>query len=412
MKKIVSLFAATLLAGLFSLSVSAAGGPQKAAASKAMFNFDRSTGLPAPHGLIRMLAVKNYDTADKLQKLRAELKANPYLEGVVIQTDWATLEPQKGKFDFAALDALINLVLEQGFNYKLSIKVGNTCPQYIYDGITRKITTTISNPFRDNYGEKAIVPIPWDPFYQENLKRMFTTVFGRYRADKHFIVANLTGANFMSAEWHLPKADSDIAQWEADSPDYKDKIRDFWIGMIDFIAALLPDKRMSLSASSNPLNNGMDDQANEIIEHGITKYPGQFMIQINQLHGKNDQKEFYAFARLMDNKDRIVVGIQSLASIKASLEGKDMRQGSMEMTVYNFLQSGANYWELWDGDAADPAVCKKIYDQIVFASGLGLEGYKAWLISKGLYIGVQPEPTAEKDAAAARKAEAAKNVNK
>jgi len=381
---------ALLLMGAAGATPKAA--PKAPAASKARFNFDRSTGLPAPKGLLRLLSLKNFNTEDQLQRLRKELKENPYLNGAVIGADWSALEPEQGKFDFASLDALIKLVDEMGLDYKLGVKPGNACPQYIYDGITRKINTTVSNHYRPDYGVKTVVPIPWDPFYRENLKRMFTTVFGRYRADKHFIVANLTGANNMSAEWHLPKEPSDVAQWEADSPDYKDKIRDFWIDMIDFFATLLPDRRMSLSASSNPVN-GMNDQANQIVEYGIAKYPGQFMIQINQLHGNSDQITFEAFARLMNNKDRIVVGIQSLASIKASLEGSSDRQGSLEMSVFNFLQSGANYWELWDGDAADPAVCKKVYDQIVFASGLGLEGYKAWLISKGKYIDAKPEPS-------------------
>jgi len=366
MKKIALLFVTALLTGALVTEV-------------------RSAALTAPSGLIRMISLKRFATDKERQQLAKELRANPYLNGVVIGMEWSLIEPKQGKFDFAALDALVNVVRGANLDYKLGIKPGDACPQYIYDGIKEKIYTSVSNPNRSNYGEKTIVPIPWDPFYKENLKRMFSTVFGRYKEDKHFIVANLTGANHMSSEWHLPKSPEDVAQWEANSPDYKDKIKDFWIEIIDFFAALLPDKRMSLSASSTPVI-GMSEQADQIVEYGITHYPGQFMIQINQLHGNSDQITFDAFARLMRSKDRITVGIQSLASIQAAIEGKSMRQGSLEMSVYNFLQSGAVYWEVWDGDGADTATCKAITDQIKFAKGLGLQGYKAWLVSKGKYI--------------------------
>jgi len=371
MKKIALLFVVALSVGFFATEL-------------------RSATLTAPSGLIRMVSLKKFTTEKDLQRLRGELKDNPYINGVVLQMEWSLIEPERGKFDFAALDALIKVIREAGLDYKLSVKPGDTCPKYIYDGIKEKINTSVTNPNRPNFGEKTVVPIPWDPFYKENLKRMFTTVFGRYRADKHFIVANLTGANHMSAEWHLPrKSAEEVAQWEADSPDYKEKIKDFWIEIIDFMAALLPDKRISLSASSNPVF-GMEQQANAIIEYGIAHYPGQFMIQINQLDGKSDQRTFYAFARLMTSKDRITVGIQSVASVGSAMSGKNMDQGSLEMSVYNFLQSGASYWELWDNDGSDASVCKAITDQVRFAKGLGLQGYKTWLVSKGEYIDAKP----------------------
>jgi len=366
MKNIALLFVTALLTGALATEI-------------------RGAALPAPSGLIRTISLKKFNTEKDRQKLEKELKNNPYLNGVVIGLEWSLIEPKQGKFDFVTLDALVNVVVGANLDYKLIIKPGDACPQYIYDGIKEKINTSVSNPHRPNFGEKTIVPIPWDPFYKENLERMFTAVFGRYKTDKHFIVVGLTGANYMSGEWHLPRNQEDIAQWEAASPNYKDKIRDFWIGMIDFIAKLLPDKRMALAASSDPVN-GMNEQANAIVEYGIAHYPGQFMIQINQLHGNSDQKSFGAFARLMTSNDRITVGIQSLASIGAAMSGRDMRQGSLEMSVYNYLQSGAVYWEVWDDDGANASVCKAVTDQIKFAKGLGLQGYKAWLISKGKYI--------------------------
>jgi len=372
MKKIALLFVTALLTGALATEI-------------------RGAALPAPKGLIRKLSLKNYSTEKNLQKLRGELKDNPYINGVVIGTEWSLIEPERGKFDFAALDALIKVIDQANMDYKLFVMPGQSCPKYIYDGIKEKINTFIINPHRQNFGDKVIIPIPWDPFYKENLKRMFITVFGHYRADKHFIATNLTGANFMSSEWHLPrKRAEDIAQWEAASPDYKNKIKDFWIEIFDFIAALMPEKRMAIEASSE-IVYGMDEQADAIIEYGIAKYPGQFMVQINQLDGNSDQITFDAFARLIRSNDRIIVGVQSLASVQAAMSGKDMRQGSMEMSVYNYLQSGSSYWELWDGDGADVATSKAVADQIKFASGLGVQGYKAWLISKGKYIDAKPD---------------------
>ena len=61
------------------------------------------------------------------------------------------------------------------------------------------------------------------------------------------------------------------------------------------------------------------------------------------------------------------------------------RQGTMEMTVYNFLQADSEYLEVWWGDGKNKDTCKELLELINHARNIGFDKYKAELIRTGKY---------------------------
>jgi len=82
----------------------------------------------------------------------------------------------------------------------------------------------------------------------------------------------------------------------------------------------------------------------------------------------------------MKHKDAVRNGFQSLATFD-----DPERQGTVEMSVYNFLGAGAEYWELWHGDGQDRGLCNRIQRELVLAEKLGREKYKETLELEGKF---------------------------
>ncbi len=56
------------------------------------------------------------------------------------------------------------------------------------------------------------------------------------------------------------------------------------------------------------------------------------------------------------------VGYQSLAFLSEGERGA--RMGSPEKAVDNYVRGHGEYWELWDGNGRDPAICQRLLETI------------------------------------------------
>ena len=117
-----------------------------------------------------------------------------------------------------------------------------------------------------------------------------------------------------------------------------ERIKTTWYAAVDQICRIdFPIKQLCLEASGDPL--GGRKEGNEIIEYGATKFPNRFIIQTDQLHGRDEISGYFAFDRAVKYQDRIHHGFQDLAAWQGSGE----RQGSMEMTAYNFIVADSEF---------------------------------------------------------------------
>jgi hypothetical protein len=223
--------------------------------------------------------------------------------------------------------------------------------------------------------------VPWDPVYQKHFSRLIRKLGERYASDPHCAGVTLTCANFMSSEMHLPKSPKDMENWSKLGLTGKrllavyDKYMDEW-------AAAFPRQTVSLHMSpSAPLPDlAADELSGRITLYGIERHPRQFALQNNILQGRKEA-EFSPDYPIFKYKGRVLNGYQSLASFLKTPE----RQGSIEMAALNFVRAGAQYWELWKGDALDAGTCARVAAAVEEARNLGYERYKQKLIQAGLY---------------------------
>ena len=350
-----------------------------------------SSGLyaQAMRGLYTGLAVSESKT--RAGTTAAELKANRYLNGVLVGAPWQELEPAREKYDFSALDRAVAIVRQAGKQYKLKITPGMYSPRWIYDDGAARLETAVSNPNRGNYGDKTLVPVPWDPVFQKHFSRLIRKLGERYAADPHCVGVTLTCANFMSAEMHLPKGKEDMRKWKEFGLTGA-RLLDVYKKYLDEWAAAFPGRLVCLHMSNSaPLpDRSTDEFAEQIVLYGLEKHARQFALQSNGLNGRKET-EARPGNPILKYKDRLLNGYQSFASFLTTPQ----RQGSIEMAVLNFVRADAEYWELWQADGSDPATCAKINAALEEARKLGYEAYKQKLIRTGLYRRAENDPWPE-----------------
>jgi len=327
---------------------------------------------------------------ERFQKLLIVLEdtliRNQYISGVYIILHWDLIEPEEGVFYFNRLDQITEVIRRHGKHYKLSINPGIYCPDWLYEKGCVAFPTIGSNPSRTEiYNQPVRIPLPWDSVFQKYYFRVLAAVADRYSDNESLYAVTLTLANFMSSEWHLPHQKQDRELWNQ-YEGYQQQIEEAWQIGIDQFAVLFPTKQLVLEASSWPIGNEALGRA--VIDYGATKYPESFTIQINQMVGRYDMINNESYHKLIEfkekYKDAITIGIQNLKG----WEYPSIRetQGSMEMCVYNYIQSGATYWELWYGDGANIVTCETLSRLITDARSLGISIYRSRLQDADLYF--------------------------
>ncbi|MCX7014111.1 MAG: alpha/beta hydrolase-fold protein [Candidatus Sumerlaeota bacterium] len=344
----------------------------------------KADSAPAPTPMMGLYAsLKPPETeADAAAFLRA-LEGNPYLTGVLLAAQWNEIEPEEGKYDFSRLDRCVDMVRKAGKQYKFKVMTGIYSPEYIYKTGAIRFDTVIANPNRSNYGEKAAIPVPWDPVFQRHFSRLIKVFGERYASDPQCVAVTLTCANYMSAEMHLPKSDADMKRW-AEVGLTTDKLLHVYCQYMDEWAAAFPRQLICLHMSKSTNLPDMSDNefVEKIVLYGLEKYPHQFALQNNGLNGRKENKDDPDHP-LSKFKDRLLNGYQSVASFKTTPE----RQGSIEMSALNFVRVDAEYWELWEADGMDADICRQVQAAVDEARRLGYDGYKKKLIETGKYRG-------------------------
>ena len=307
------------------------------------------------------------------------LKENKYLSGIYIEIPWNAVEPEEQKFDLGRVDKIVDLARKNRKFYKLNLIPGQHTPSFVLQNGAQAINTSIVNPGRPNYGQKVQIPVPWDKTYQKYFYRALSQISNRYKDDKQFIAISMTIACYMGPEWHLPQTEEARVQWKKYDENYMERIKETWCAAIDQFAELFPNQQLCLEASGDPL--GRHKEGNEIIDYGATKFPNRFTIQTDQLHGRHENSGYFAFDRVVKYKDRIHHGFQDLAGWQGSGE----RQGSMEMTAYNFIVADSEFLEILLGDGSNMKTTEKLYGILNQAKELGVVKYKEKLIQDGKF---------------------------
>ena len=323
-----------------------------------------------------------------MQKLPADAKAfdefssgirgNPDLSGVCLNFAWKSIEQQKGKPDFSALDKAIDVLRKQNLKYQLCLKPGANTPDFVYDDGAQAFPTQVTNPHRANAGAAIRIPVPWDPTYQRDFANTIHLLGQRYATDPLCVGVVLTCANFLSAEMHLPKRPVDLARW-ASLGHYEQELLAVYKKFTGEWAQAFPRQEISLHLSK--VLDLPPAFCAEIIDNGLKEYPDRFTIQNCQLTGRKEDIGNMTYQLVQKYRDRAHHGFQSVAGLTRQNE----RMGSVEMAALNVVHAGGEYWELWHGDGINPATTAAVAQAWQQARQLGYEGYKKKLIAEGKY---------------------------
>jgi hypothetical protein len=294
------------------------------------------------------------------------LDANPHISGLYLGGKWGELEPTRGTQDWKSLDAAVEAARHKGRFYKLSFIPGTAAPDWVYSAGAAVFETLGSNPYRtDTYQKPLRIPVPWDPVFLREFTRFVAAAGRRYAGDPLCAAVTITGANFQSDEAHLPKSPKEIERWE--SLGYREKLPTAYQRYIDMFAEAFPRQQLCLHISSVVRNN--DGVMEKAVAYGARRYPDRFTLQNCQLSGRNDNSALYSYALIQKYAGKLHVGYQSLAYLGEGQRGA--RQGDPRTSVANFVRGHGEYWELWDGNGRDPAICKWLLGEIERARSEG-----------------------------------------
>lgn len=318
------------------------------------------------------------DDAAAFAEFSSQVRVNPSLSGVSLHIPWDRIEKQPGKPDFSAIDKTVAVFRSIGMKYQLCLKPGVYTPSFVYAEGAQSFETRVTNPHRANVGEAVQLPIPWDPIYQGDFKRVIQQLGEHYASDPLCVSVVLTCANFMSAEMHLPKTRQDLARWQA-LGDYEARLLETYKKFIEVWGTAFPQQELCLHISK--VLDLPPSFLERIVDAGLSKYPERFALQNCQLTGRKEDTGMMSYDLVQKYRDRAHHGFQSLAGLSRPND----RMGSAEMAALNMVHAGGQYWELWHGDGFSLETSSAVLKVWQEAKKLGYDAYKKKLISEGKY---------------------------
>lgn len=356
--KLYRLISLVVLPGLFAVT---------ALAPRAFASDAGATAGRTLTGLVWMVGKNRGEplTGPEIEKV---LDANPHISGLFLGGNWSDLEPARGVIDWESLDARVEAARRKGLFYKLLFKPGTGTPDWVYAGHddaangAAVFETLGPNPHRkDTYRKPVRIPIPWDPVFLRDFEHFVVAAGQRYASDPLCAAVAITGANFQSAEAHLPKQPKDIERWDA--LGYRDKLSEAYQRYIDIFAKAFPHQQLCLHISVAVRRD--DGVLEKAIAYGAERYPDRFTLQNCQLNGKSNNNGLYSYALMQQYVGKLHLGYQSLAYLAEGERGA--RMGDPRRAVANFVRGHGEYWELWDGNGRDPVICQWLHDEIAKA---------------------------------------------
>jgi hypothetical protein len=318
------------------------------------------------------------EDAGALDAFASSIRANHQLTGVCLHVAWKEVEKEPGKPDFSAIDKTVTVLRGIGMKYQLCFKPGASTPPFVYAEGAQSFETRVTNPNRANVGEAIVIPVPWDPVYQQNFSRVIAQLGERYAGDPLCVSVVLTCANLLSAEMHLPKRGGDLAKWKA-LGNYEERLLEVYKKYTDEWAKAFPRQEISLHLSK--VLDLPPQFCEHVIDYGLSKYPARFTIQNCQLTGRREDTGMMTYDLVQKYRDRAHHGFQSLASLAHGGE----RMGSIELAVLNVVHAQGEYWELWHGDGLSLETSAAVARAWEEGRRLGYDAYKQKLIAEGRY---------------------------
>ena len=101
---------------------------------------------------------------------KVSVEGRPWFKGVVVTSNWRTVQPEKDRFAWDDLDEKVRRVTDKGLYVMLMVYHGHTCPDWIYqEGVPRVLVKLEGESSRES---RALHPYYLDPHYKPLLSRL------------------------------------------------------------------------------------------------------------------------------------------------------------------------------------------------------------------------------------------------
>ena len=299
--------------------------------------------------------------ATRFQETRAfEL---PYIDGFTAYTAWNLIEKEEGKFDWSALDTLI----EKAKKNNKVVNIGvypSAVPKWLFEKYDVKTFKWIKE-FKEHRAielgkeyEERISPLPWDKVYLRKWKDFVKVLAQRYGDHENVGYIALTGPTMRDLDMSLPiKSKELIKKFKMAGYD-KDKIINAWIEIMDFYAEVLPKKKWSLAIGSLIIGEKDPWPAFKIVDYGLKKYQQNLIIMAVWLNdtwfGRGESKKIIELIKR--SQKYTITGFQMSQSAYLNSKWKEKKPivRSLRKSFNNGFDLGMSFIEVWHADIILP----------------------------------------------------------
>jgi hypothetical protein len=309
-----------------------------------------------------------FDLDDQFTSAEWLLRDNPLITGISLKIWWNHVHPEKNIVYWDKLERLIALVASHGKVINLSLIPGYHTPEWVYAEGVLKIGPI---PFRN---EARYAPVFWSGGYLKLLTADIQAIAQHYGDDPRVSSITIQGHNYQGEEMHgIP------VTFLTPYGFSREMVVENWKYWIDTYGQLFPHKKLILVISQ--MYPGYPDLPFEIADYFVKTYQGRAILQTHQLHGRDESQLL---------SDTIVRQLSAYAPTSHELVGsfkeQPARQGTAEMTVYNFIRNGNPlYLQLWRRDSSDPHYAQALIAAMHMYEHLEVKAIKAQLQHERLY---------------------------
>lgn len=270
--------------------------------------------------------------------------ARSTVDGLAFRTAWGLLEPQDGVYNWAALDAALDIARTHG--KQLTLHVGASSigvPRWLAAlGVTMH---TFSTP----RGMSITEPLPWDATFVSRYTRFVAALAAHIqsRGDTRLLYAVSNGAPV--AEMSIPGCQNGVMSNGAAYS--RASYMNAWKTTVDAHAAAFPATRLFISAPvvviCRPDNDGKAFYT-ELMKHALAKNT-KTTVFATDLNAAGSSRLMQVDTSI---RSRTAIAFQTIWSF--TNDPKNRMRGTLKEAVCQGISSGARYFEIYKSDISSP----------------------------------------------------------
>lgn len=273
-------------------------------------------------------------TTDPIKNLPAQACwTNPNIAGVVLRTNWATVEPSQGQFNWSFLDTGVALAQSHGKKIIISVDAGTSSPSWIYSLGAAQFTLT-------TFG---VMPAPWDPIFKGQWSQFWVQFGQRYDSSPHLVCVTMTGPG-RTVEYVFAQTSTDVQELNAS------------VGVQGWITAANQNTDAFVRAfpttpvfcaTGIPVVPDSTVAMTTVVNYGFNTYAGHFGVQSNALTAVYPNSVFPHTT--LPASGPSPVGFQMLRPVASG-----QLKGTLQQAIDHGISLGAHFIEVYDVDCENP----------------------------------------------------------